>query len=273
MSVRNMNKDLLEKHIKEVTPKLIESFTLRSESSVIRPSTFLSCSRQAYIKNVLREGAELMPDNIGSTFAIGHLLHEVSYAAIKSVIPNGFEVRTELEVQLPEWWPKDRLSFNQEGHIDMLIEISNPEEACKYLPPDIVEEQSAMIVDFKTQGSFSYKKHGVADYSKASDGFGYMTQLGIYADALGLIGNGAILAGINRDQLVKPLLTRHIAPSVLMREVERVKRTFDYVEKGIDPGPEFLIRHGQEAHFYCGRGGKKGYCPFKNKCKKLEDNA
>jgi len=210
-----------------------------------------------------------MPDNIGPTFAVGHLLHEVSYAAVKSAIPDGFKVETEKAVDLPEWWVKEPTHFNQSGHVDMFISITDEREARKYLPEDVVNEQPKMLVDFKTMGGFSYRKHSKADYSRAVDGFGYLAQLAVYTEALGTLGSGAILAGINRDSLMQPLMPRFIAPSTLMKEVERLKRAFDSATQLQDPGPEFLIRHGAEANFFCGRGGKPGYCPFKTACKAM----
>ena len=272
MSTQNIDKDKVEFHLTRAFPNIIESVSRRSESNVIRPSAFLACARQAFIKNVERVAPGAMPDNIGPTFAVGHLLHELSYAAVNSAMPDCFDVRTEMEVQLPEWWPKDKLSFNQEGHVDMFVSIKDPAEAKKYLPESVVDEQSHMLIDFKTMGGFSYRKHAKADYASAVDGFGYLAQLAVYSDALGVVGNGALLAGINRDSLIQPLLPRYIAPSVLMREVERIKLSFEYADKGKDPGPEFLIRHGSEANFYCGRNGQKGYCPFKKHCKKLDSN-
>ena len=273
MSVNNIDKDKLNYHLQRAYPNILEAFTQRSESSVIRPSAFLACARQAYIKNVERVAPEPMPDNIGATFAIGHLLHEISYAAMNSAMPEGFQVHTELPVALPEWWPKNKLMFNQDGHVDMFVEITDEDKAGEFLPLNVVEEQPKMLVDFKTMGGYSYKKHSKTDYSTAVDGFGYLSQLAVYADALGVIGNGAILAGINRDSLTMPLMPRYISPSILMRELERVKHAFDYAEKGVDPKAEFLIRHGSEANFYCGRGGRPGYCPFKKHCKKLDDKA
>ena len=271
MSVYNIQPSKVQYHLTRAFPNIIDSVSQRNETSVIRPSAFLACARQAYIKNVERIAPGKMPDNIGPTFAVGHLLHELSYAAVNSAIPNGFKVSTELPVTLPEWWPKDKLMFNQDGHVDMLIEVSDTEEAKKYLPEGILEEQPKMLIDFKTMGGFSYRKHAKTDYANAVDGFGYLAQLAV--DALDIVGNGALLAGINRDSLIQPLLPRYIAPSVLMREIERVKLSFDYAEKAKDPGPEFLIRHGSEANFYCGRNGQKGYCPFKKHCKKLDSNA
>jgi hypothetical protein len=268
MSVHNMNKEYAAEAVKNSSESVFESLTRRNESHVIRPSAFLSCARQSYHYLAGDEPGK-MPDNIGPTFAVGHLLHEVSYAAVKSAIPDGFEVETEKAVDLPEWWVKEPTHFNQSGHVDMFISITDEKEAGKYLPEDVVHDQPKMLIDFKTMGGFSYRKHSKADYSRAVDGFGYLAQLAVYTEALGTLGSGAILAGINRDSLMQPLMPRFIAPSTLMKEVERLKRAFDSATQLQDPGPEFLIRHGAEANFYCGRGGKPGYCPFKKACKAM----
>ena len=269
LSVHNMDSGHATQAVKDASESILESITRRNEAHFIRPSAFLACARQSFF---FLGGATpgKMPDNIGTTFAVGHLLHEISYAAVKSGIPEGFMVETEKAVALPEWWPEDE-RFNQKGHVDMFITITDPEEALKYLPEDVVRTQPKMLIDFKTQGGFTYRKHSKADYSKAVDGFGYMSQLAVYSDALGVIGNGAILAGINRDSLMQPLMPRFIAPSTLLKEKERLKLAFSRALSSTDPGPEFAIRHGKEADFFCGKGGKPGFCPFKVECKEAGD--
>tara|TARA_R100000458_G_C8263857_1_gene239142 strand:+ start:184 stop:984 length:801 start_codon:yes stop_codon:yes gene_type:complete len=264
-----MDNTLIQEHLLNAYPSMVESFTRRNESSVVRPSAFLACARQMYIKVCERIAPDDMPDNIGSTFAVGHLLHEVSYAAVKSALPDGFKVETEKEVKLPDWWPDDKLNFNQEGHVDMFISIEDTEQARKFLPDAVVDEQPKMLVDFKTMGSFSYRKHSKADYSQAVDGFGYLSQLAVYSSALDVIGNGAILAGINRDSLTLPLMPRFISPSILMKEQERIKMAFLNTKIEQDPGAEFQVRHGTEADFYCGLNGKTGYCPYKKACARM----
>lgn len=201
-----------------------------------------------------------MPSNIGSTFAVGHLLHELSYAAVKAAIPTGFKVETEKPVGLPDWWPDDYERFNQEGHVDMLITAVDPEG---WLPDDAPK---TMLVDFKTMGGFSYKKHGKTVWGEDPDAFGYLAQLSVYADALGVIDGGAIIAGINRDSLTQPLLPRYIEPRALMAERDRVKVAIEMALEGSDPGEEFLIRHDRDANFHCGRAGKPGYCAFREQC-------
>ena len=118
-----------------------------------------------------------------------------------------------------------------------------------------------MLVDFKSMGVLAFRNHKKKDYSSAADGFGYLSQLAVYAD----VGEPdvVLLAGINRDQLTAPLAPRRIDSDILAKEVGRVRAALTS-EK--DPGPEMLARWGKEAHFYCGGGSRPGYCPFRDRC-------
>lgn len=263
MSVKNIDPVLVDEHANNALGSIKESMTRRNETQVIRPSAFIACARQTYYACQGERGGD-MPDNIGPTFAVGHLLHELSYAAVKSAIPRGFKVETEKEVALPEWWPDDYTRFNQHGHVDMLITIADPDMAAAYLPDDAPDK---MLIDFKTMGGFSYRKHGKTIWGEEPDGFGYLAQLAVYADALGVIDKGAIIAGINRDSLTQPLLPRFITPQALKNEARRVKVAIEMATEGADPGEEFLIRHDKDANFYCGREGKPGYCAFREICR------
>jgi hypothetical protein len=259
MSVSNINQDIAKTHVKRAAQSIAEVFTRRNEASKVRPSAFLACARQTYY-SVQGEDSGKMPDNIGSTFAVGHLLHELSYAAVQSALPPGFKASTEVRVSLPEWWPEDVTRFNQGGHVDMTIKA---ESFGGYL----AEGQPAeMLIDFKTMGSFSYRKHGKTVWGEDPDAFGYLAQLAVYADSLGMLETGAIIAGINRDSLTKPLAPRFITPDALRAELDRVKIAVDMAVEGCDPGEEFLVRHGKDAYFQCGRGGRPGYCAFRKVC-------
>ena len=259
MAVSNIDKSIAQEHVDRAAQSISEVFTRRNEASKVRPSAFLGCARQTYY-SVKGEDAGKMPDNIGSTFAVGHLLHELSYAAVRSGMPSGFKVSTEVEVPLPEWWPKDETRFNQGGHVDMLVE---GESLDGYLAEG---QPSKMLVDFKTMGGFSYKKHGKTVWGEDPDAFGYLAQLSVYADTLGLLETGAIIAGINRDSLTQPLAPRFIDPEALRAERDRVKLAIEMALEGSDPGEEFLVRHGKDAYFQCGRGGRPGYCAFRKVC-------
>jgi hypothetical protein len=263
MSVKNMLPEHAVPAVGNASKAILDSVLERNEAKFIRPSSFLSCARQSYLFLKGEQSAD-MPDNIGTTFAIGHLLHELSYAAMKSGLPGCFTVQHEVPVNLPAWWPTDEKNFKQKGTIDMIISINDPVEAAKYLAPG---QPETMLVDFKTQGSYSYRKHGKADYAHEPDGFGYMAQLATYADSKGILENGALLAGINRDSLTQPLKPRFISPTILHGEVARLKNAFEHAQAGRDPGKEFAVRHGKEANFFCGLGGSKGYCAFKDACK------
>ena len=262
MSVGNMDNMLLDTHCTNAMGNIARTMLRRNEAERIRPSAFIACARQTYFAAKGCESAK-MPDNIGLTFSVGHMLHELSYAAIKSAMPLGFDVRTEVETHLPAWWPSDYGRFNQYGHVDMLISVTG--DVQDYLPDT---EPADMLVDFKTMGSFSYRKHGKTIFGEDPDAFGYLAQLSVYADALGLLDNGAIIAGINRDSLTQPLNTRLVSPAALKQEAQRVRMAIEMAIEQQDPGEEFLIRHGEEAYFQCGRNGKPGYCPFRDECKR-----
>lgn len=259
MSVENADPVLVDQHVDNAAKSIKGSMVQRNEAQRIRPSAFLACARQTYYAANGEQGGD-MPSNIGSTFAVGHLLHELSYAAVEAAIPAGFKVETEKPVSLPDWWPDDYERFNQEGHVDMLV---TAEDADGWLPDDAPK---VMLVDFKTMGGFSFKKHGKTIWGEDPDAFGYLAQLSVYADALGVIDNGAIIAGINRDSLTQPLLPRFIEPAALKAERDRVKVAIEMALEGSDPGEEFLIRHDRDAYFHCGRAGKPGYCAFREQC-------
>ena len=260
MSVHNIDPRLVGEHVERASSSVVEAMTRRNEVQRVRPSSFLACARQTYYA-VQGEVAGPMPDNIGPTFAVGHMLHELSYAAVKSSLPVGFKAETEKEVNLPDWWPDDFNRFNQHGHVDMLITALDPEG---YLP---VDAPKVMLVDFKTMGGFSYKKHGKTIWGEDPDAFGYLAQLAVYADALGVLESGALIAGINRDSLTQPLLPRYIEPKVLKEEARRVQAAIEMALAGDDPGEEFLVRHDRDAYFQCGRGGRAGYCAFRDICR------
>jgi len=258
MSKGNYEPKEAEYHCWRAGKSASQSLTRDDQKPVIRPSAFIACSRQTWF---MRQGYEPqpMPDNIGLTFAMGHVLHEVSYGAVKSALPDCFSVEFEVEVPLPSWWPEsDEPWINRKGHIDCVIKVDNPTEAAAYLP---VNGDRVVLVDFKSMGGFSFRNHKKKDYSSAADGFGYLSQLAVYADIIE--PDVVLLAGINRDQLTAPLCCRRIDNSILAKEVTRVQNALGCEE---DPGPEMLTRWDKEAHFYCGGGSRAGYCPFRDRC-------
>lgn len=215
MAVSNIDKSIAQEHVDRAAQSISEVFTRRNEASKVRPSAFLGCARQTYY-SVKGEDAGKMPDNIGSTFAVGHLLHELSYAAVRSGMPSGFKVSTEVEVPLPEWWPKDETRFNQGGHVDMLVEESH---SMATLPKASPAKCSLTL----RQWADSLTRSMVKLFGEDPDAFGYLAQLSVYADTLGLLETGAIIAGINRDSLTQPLAPRFIDPEALRAERDRVK--------------------------------------------------
>ena len=260
LNVNNIDPRLVGEHVDRAAQSIKESLVQRNEAQRVRPSAFLACARQTYYA-VQGEDAGRMPDNIGPTFSVGHLLHEISYAAVQSAMPKGFKVEVEKEVSLPDWWPEDYERFNQQGHVDMFV---TAEDATGYLAEGAPDQ---MLIDFKTMGGFSYKKHGKTVWGEEPDAFGYLAQLSVYADALGVQDKGALIAGINRDSLTQPLLPRFIEPKALKEEAQRVRVAIEMALEGADPGEEFLNRHDRDAYFQCGRGGKPGYCAFREVCR------
>lgn len=266
LNVRHMQESILAQRVNEAAPAIVEAMTRRNEAHAVRPSAFLACARQSFL--LLNDDHEptKMPDNIGSTFAMGHMLHEIHYAALFSALPEGFEAFVELPVDMPSWWPKGE-RFNQAGTVDCLIVVTDWTLAKAFLPEDTAPGR--MLLDFKSMGGFSFRKHGKTIFGEDPDGFGYVSQLATYSDTdkVQCSDTGAILAGINRDSLTQPPKLRFIEPRVLQGEINRVKAALALAEEGTDPGEEFLERHGSEAYFYCGRGDKGGYCPVREGCK------
>ena len=267
MSVHNIDPNLVDEHVELAVEPIREAMTRSNDATVIRPSSFIACARQTYFA-ATRAPREPMPVNIGRTFAIGHLLHELSYAAMRSAMPVGFKAEVEKEVALPSWWPEDYARFNQNGRVDLLITVEDRDECEKYIESrEQLLVPDKMLIDFKTMGGYGYRKHGKAIFDYDPDGFGYISQLSTYASALGVEEYGAIIAGINRDQLQARLNARLVDASILKWNINRLQENLKKAVEGVDPGEEFLVRHKSEAGFYCGRGGKPGYCPFKDVCR------
>ena len=103
-SVKHMSPELAGNAVDRASESIKSSVCERNEARSLRPSAFLSCARQSYFF-LKGEDSGNMPDEIGSTFAVGHLLHELSYAAVLSALPQGFKAESEIEVELPDWWP------------------------------------------------------------------------------------------------------------------------------------------------------------------------
>ncbi|MDP6954395.1 MAG: hypothetical protein QF599_00360 [Planctomycetota bacterium] len=257
MSRGNMDQKLVKFRAFRAGEAMGESLTRENEARYIRPSAFLSCARQTWF---MRQGykPEPMPENIGLTFAMGHALHELSYAAVESALPSCFKVEFEKKVTLPKWWRDAVPESAEHGHIDCLITVEDEEEAAEYIE---LGDDKTILVDFKTMGGFTSRGHAKKDFAQSADGFGYLSQLAIYSNAVR--SDVVLLAGINRDQLTAPLSPRKIDLALLDQERERILNALTCED---DPCKEFLERWGKDAHFYCGIGGRKGYCPFADRC-------
>jgi len=268
LSIKNMDTAALNLALVEIPGLIFDAMSQRNEAKVIRPSAFLACARQTFYAHQGQPSGD-MPDNIGTTFAIGHVLHQLSYAALQSAMPPGFVGFYELPVTLPDWWPKDAMKYNQKGTVDTLLKVTDSEVAADYLAADVIEAHPKQLVDFKSMGGFGFKKHGKALFDHDPDGFGYISQLTVYADSPGVdcLGSGAIMAGINRDSLTQPLKPRLVTADVLEAEKARLIAAFEAAANQEDPGEEFLMRHDDAANFFCGRGSGKGYCAFKEVCR------
>jgi len=257
-----MNKAIINSHTYRAQSAICGSMTPREdEGTFVRPSGGLQCAR--YMHYIVRgETPDPMPEQIGMTFAVGHLLHEISYAAVRSGLPPCFSCEFEKPVDLPDWWPEHE-KFKQAGTVDLVISVCDELGAAEYIAQPA---PAKMLVDFKTMGGYSHREHKKKMFGLEPDAFGYLAQLAVYADSLGVIDDGAILAGINRDLLMQPLAPRLVTAEVLKAELVRVKAAILSALAGEDPGPAFHMIWGPRADFYCGRAGKKGYCNFKRLC-------
>ena len=265
MSIHNMHEGHAATAVADMGPLVLEAMTRRDSKQVIRPSSGLACARQTYY---MRQGEQMqpMPDNIGLTFAIGHALHQLSYAAMRSAIPDCFDIETEKSVRLPAWWPVDEEHYNQRGTVGMFLRVNDWAAAKQYIP---TTEPTNMLVDFKSMGGYSIREQKKKLFGEDPDGFGYMAQLTVYSDSpdIDTVDTGSIVAAINRDSLAQPLVPRLVSPRVLQAERDRLIAALQMAEEGNDPGEEFLNRHDDDANFFCGRAGRAGYCGCRERCK------
>jgi len=261
---RHAQRSIVRSELELILPSLVESFERPDEPPQVRPSGNLSCPRQAYLLE--KYGTAQDKDmGLGATFASGHYFHAMAFAYCKSAVPPGFELVTEEEPeQMPTWWLQ-RDTFRQTGHRDLVLRIVDEDLAAKYLQ---ASAGSSCLVDFKTMGAWSFRKHCQGDPWEGPDGFGYMAQLAVYSDG-GSLFDEVVLAGMNRDQLWKPLKCRVIPQSVLSKEMYRVRKGFEALESGTDPGCEFFMRWAKQAEFICGVPGTRfGACDQSENCHK-----
>jgi hypothetical protein len=243
-------------------------FEDKSGPSKVRPSGGVTCPRQVYylLNDEPRKG---FPKGIEATFAMGHLVHNLSYAALNSVKPPGIEFL--YETQVDTGFPIGK-HYNPKGTIDLICHIADYDEMDDLLPHDVPR---SIIGDFKTMAGFAFKNHVRKDFSTCGepDPWGYLKQLAIYANSPSLEEKfpdiaeaGALLIGINKESPMQGLSPRLVMPEVLAEHYIEVEEALA-VTKDVDPGPVMVDKHGvQKVAFYCGASGRKGYCPYVTQC-------
>lgn len=253
---------IVHEELLKIHNDIVGSYDRKKEPPQVRPSGNLACARQAYLLE--KYGTEQDRDEgLGATFGAGHFFHAMAFAYCRSALPPGFSLETEkVPEKMPDWWP-DRPTFKQTGHQDMVLTITDLELAGRYMS---ASTGSTCLTDFKGMGRWSYGKHCNSDPWDQPDGFGYMAQLATYSDG-GTLYDEVVLAGINRDQIHRPLKCRVIPNDILATEMYRVRKGFDALEDGRDPGVEFFMRHGKQADFICGTESKEGACNQSRNCR------
>lgn len=259
---RNVPRSIVQEEMDAIVPSIVESYEREPEPPQVRPSGNLSCARQAYLLE--KYGTEQdRDDGLGATFAAGHFFHALAFAYCRAALPPGFSLETEVEPEkMPDWWP-DRPSFRQTGHQDMVLRIVDEELAGRYMAEGA---GSTCLVDFKGMGRWSYGKHCNSDPWDQPDGFGYMDQLAVYSDG-GTLYDELVLAGINRDQIWKPVKCRVIPNDIARKAMFRLRKGFEALVEGRDPGTEFFMRWGKQAEFICGTETTQGACNQSQNCR------
>jgi len=266
--VKNMKPELLDKALEDFRGLAVGSLITEGKTErlvQLRPSFGLTCPRQAYFLREC-EKPKPMPDAISMTFTLGHLAHCLAAAALDSGLPEGYG--TEYEIQVETGFP-DRPLCATTGTADVVFTRPRGDELLPPLAPKHI------LGDFKTMAGFAFRDHGKKDFSKMSpDAWGHIRQLAVYAhsDTLNkkypnIVKNGALLIGVNKESPVQGLKSRHIPYEVLRVAYGEVQESIETLDPAIpDPGPVLHKKWGPQVAFYCGSGGRKGYCPFVNQC-------
>ena len=233
-----------------------------------RPSRGSQCPQMNYFGRV--EGVELgeMPHGIQATFALGHFAHAIGYAALASALPSCFKLYSELKADVSNIMPSEGA---QTGTIDLVIVTQDLEEAKRYLAPSVLEETPNCLGDFKTMTGFSWREHRKADFTVLGhDALGYKGQLCTYwgsntvqelRDSHGEFA--PILIGVNKESPHQGIAPRQIPLDVAQEALLRATKNFNNDQ---DVGPWLFNRFGKEVAFYCGAGGRRGYCPVYETC-------
>lgn len=225
---------------KELCPSIVSSFAPRERDSRVRPSDGVNCAARAYLarQGVLPVEGELDP----YVFAAGHFSHFMLYAAIKSNLPDCFRARLEVEVDLVEelcWWPTEGWT-TEKGHIDMVLEVTDPERAALYLEPDC---GSRIVCDGKSHDTEKmYSTNEPLDPNE--DPFGTVGQIATYSAHQQSLDAGALVIRIDRAVSRKHPRWRvdWIPPVVLRKAAKLVERRLGQAR---DFDPE-LFRRKQE---------------------------
>lgn len=261
---RNARQDIVRDEMEKIMDSIVEAYDRGEQEPRVRPSGNLACARQAFL--LQKYGTELEDDgNKQCLFSAGHFFHALAFAYCRSALPPGFELRTEVEPEtMPDWWP-DLPIFNQTGHQDLVLRVTDPELAAHYLLPSAGD---SCLTDFKSMGGWGYTKLKNSDPWDEPDPFGYMAQMAVYSDG-GTKYAETNLGGISKNQLMMPLKCRVVPSSVSNAEMYRLRKGFEALEAGRDPGPEYFLRWGKQAEFSCGVPGKKyGTCAQSANCHK-----
>tara|TARA_R110000824_G_scaffold121753_4_gene278061 strand:+ start:2107 stop:2946 length:840 start_codon:yes stop_codon:yes gene_type:complete len=261
--IQNMQEEPLDEALKEIDIQMRKSFleeNQRDETPIIRPSSGTVCATQSYyIKNGFKR--EPMPPTIMATFVMGHFVHEITYAALRSGLPDGVNIDTEIscETGFPE-------GCNKMGTADLVLTIED-----ESLLPEM--EVKHILGDVKTMTGFGFRGHKSAGYDQlGSDCWGHVSQLSTYSHSPTLMEKypgiekaGALLIAANKESPQMGIWPRHVAPRAIAEARERTLKNI-HVSKDEHPGADLFDKYGSEVAFYCGASGRKGYCPYVKRC-------
>lgn len=257
--LNNPDPEQVQTHLRNVA--LLESIAQtterRDEAAMVRPSSLLSCARQAYL---LLQGHKPEPMSMGlaPSFAIGHLAEAFTRAFLFSALPPCFELLYDRPVPLPSWWP-DHEQFRQQGTNDFTIQVRPGMEAAARAFVDY--GLPVCMFDCKTTGVPNIDKFARAkSLSDGPDGFGYNAQLTVYGAGNPEPCETALLV-FNRNSPMKGVVVRALKAGERAEEEARLRVGLEKAVAGVDPGMEFKVRWGKSGDFYC-----NNYCSMRHAC-------
>lgn len=254
--------ELIARHVGNVhlLEALVGSAVRRDRREAqVRPSSLLSCQRQAWL---LLQGHEPEPmgQGLAPSFAIGHLIEAMTRAFLYGALPPGFALTHDTRVPLPGWWPTDHPKFADKGTNDFTIRVTDAALAAPYL--DMSRSRPVCVFDLKTSGIPNVDKYARAkNLSDFPDGFGYNAQLTTY-------GAGSpepcdtVLMVFNRNSPMKGVVVRQLKDTERAEEEYRLRTGVEGAVAGRDPGLEFAERWGKAGGFYC-----ESFCSMRHACK------